>query len=157
MEENSINSQKDIQKQPGSPPQEARRPSSWTLHINIRMAFTTGLSNEQGILAPGQFHSIRIKNTSWASNASLLAHKRKKKKKKKKKQHTETIWKGQSWEVCSLLQKEWRCFPFQNWWPRLNQRLSYILTDLRTMGLTGIRKETFELLKSTGIPCHYFC
>ena len=36
--------------------------------------------------------------------------------------------------------------------------LSYIITDLRTRILAGIRKETFEeLLKSAGISCWYFC
>ena len=36
--------------------------------------------------------------------------------------------------------------------------LSYIITDLRTKRLAEIRRETFkELLKSTGIPCWYFC
>ena len=36
--------------------------------------------------------------------------------------------------------------------------LSFIITDLRTRKLAGIKKETFEeLLKSASIPCRYFC
>ena len=36
--------------------------------------------------------------------------------------------------------------------------LSFIITDLRTRRLAGVKKETFEeLLKSTGIPFRHFC
>ena len=35
---------------------------------------------------------------------------------------------------------------------------SYIITDLKTGRLAGIKQETFEeLLKSAGIPCRDFC
>ena len=36
--------------------------------------------------------------------------------------------------------------------------LSFIITDLKTRRLAGIKKETFEeLLKTSGIPARYFC
>ena len=36
--------------------------------------------------------------------------------------------------------------------------LSYIITDIKTRRLAGIKKETFgELLKAAGIPAKYFC
>ena len=42
------------------------------------MAYATGYSNIQGILAPGQFHPTKTKETSQASNISLLGHQKKK-------------------------------------------------------------------------------
>ena len=36
--------------------------------------------------------------------------------------------------------------------------LSFIISDLRTRKLAGLKKETFEeLLKTAGVPCRYFC
>ena len=36
--------------------------------------------------------------------------------------------------------------------------ISFIITDLKTRRLAGIKKETFEeLLKTAGIPARYFC
>ena len=36
--------------------------------------------------------------------------------------------------------------------------LSFIISDLRTRRLAGLKKETFEeFLKTAGVPCQYFC
>ena len=63
-----------LQKRPGSPPKETKRAGSRTLHINIWMAITTGFSNIKGILVSGEFHPTWTKDTSWASNTSLLVN-----------------------------------------------------------------------------------
>ena len=36
--------------------------------------------------------------------------------------------------------------------------LSFVIPDLKTRRLASLKKETFEkLLKTTGVPCRYFC